>query len=925
MPQPEVIFTRDLSPLPLVTGTASTCPYCGVGCGVIATLGTVVNDNAGASTPVDPRHINISGDVNHPANAGRLCSKGASLAETVSLEGRLLYPEVYGQQTQWADAIGTIAAEIQRVQAQYGRDAIAFYVSGQLLTEDYYVANKLMKGFLGSANIDTNSRLCMSSSVAGHKRAFGSDTVPNCYEDLELADLIVLTGSNTAWCHPILFQRIKAEKARRPSLQVVIIDPRATATNEIADLHLPLRPGTDVWLFNGLLTYMVGQGVMDADYISRHTRGFALALSEARKSAGDIATVAAATGLTEAAVLDFYQRFTATERTMTLYSQGVNQSSAGTDKVNSLLNCHLMTGRIGKPGSGPLSLTGQPNAMGGREVGGLANQLAAHLDLDQPEHCDLVQRFWKAPAMATQAGLKAVDMFEAVHSGQIKLIWIMGTNPVVSMPNADRVKAALELAECVIVSDCIADTDTNRLAHIRLPALGWGEKSGTVTNSERRISRQRGFLAAPGEAKGDWWALAQVGIALGFAEAFRYDDAAAVFAEHAALSAFENDDQHILRDFNIAGLRGLTGADYDTLLPVQWPFLSAAQRHGQQRLFADGEFFTADRRARFIVTAPNLPVNATCAEFPLVLNTGRIRDQWHTMTRTGLTPRLTAHISEPFVELQPDDAAALALHHGDIAHLRSAYGEMLARVQISGGQLRGSVFVPMHWTAVLSTQGRVGALVNPVTDRYSGQPESKHTPVAVKPWLPAWQGFWLNSKALELPTADYVVAIRGEGNWRFELAGLQASDLDAMSAGWLNSAVVASTTATLDYLELQDPSAGVSRRAVLAGDTLLAVLCLARDAKDLPDRAWLAGLIGKPLDDFTRRSLLSGSPADPESDVGRTVCVCFGVGEKTIRRAINAQQLTTVAAIGQCLKAGSNCGSCQPELKQILASCGENL
>ncbi len=883
----------------------STCAYCGVGCGVLATV-----------EDADTRHVRIEGDTSHPANLGRLCSKGSSLGETIGLEGRLLQPEVYGHATRWDDAIATVAAEICRVQATYGPDAVAFYVSGQLLTEDYYVANKLMKGFLGSANIDTNSRLCMSSSVAGHKRAFGSDTVPNCYEDLELADLLILTGSNTAWCHPILFQRIKAEKQRRPSLRVINIDPRATATNEIADLHLPLRPGSDVWLFNGLLVWLAEQGAIDHDYLAQYTSGFGVALAEARLSAGTLAQVANATGLAESAIRTFYEWFVGTARTMTLYSQGVNQSSAGSDKVNSLLNCHLATGRIGKPGSGPFSLTGQPNAMGGREVGGLANQLAAHMEVTDPAHRDVVQRFWQAPAMAQDNGLKAVDLFDAVHSGQVKLVWIMGTNPVVSMPDADRVKAALEKAECVIVSDCIADTDTNRLAHIRLPARGWGEKDGTVTNSERRISRQRAFLPAPGEAMPDWWIVAQVARALGFGEAFAFRNAAEVFAEHAALSGFENHPGGILRDFDISALAGLSPADYDALRPVQWP-VRRGRPDGQARLFSEGGFFTPDRKARLLPIKARAPKHATSAEFPFVLNTGRIRDQWHTMTRTGLTPRLLAHLSEPFAELHPDDIEALGLASGGIAALHTRWGRMLARVQPSPGQLRSTVFVPMHWTGALSRQGRVGPLVNPATDPISGQPENKHTPVAIKPWTPAWQGFWLSADAVALPAADYVVAVRGEKHWRYELAGADSANLRALADGWLPAE-------GLDWLEYADLARGLYRRACLKDGRLLGVLMLAREASSVPERAWLSSQMGLVLDDQTRRGLLSGMPADPASDVGRTVCACFAVGEKTIRRAIAAEGLDSVAAIGRCLKAGTNCGSCQPELKQILATCGES-
>lgn len=896
----------DAHRIPVHSDTGSvhtTCAYCGVGCGVVAT----VEDAA-------VRQVRIDGDSAHPANLGRLCSKGSALGETLSLEGRLLHPEVRGERVSWDVAADTIAREIRRVQARYGRDAVAFYVSGQLLTEDYYVANKLMKGFLGTANIDTNSRLCMSSSVAGHKRAFGSDTVPNSYEDFELADLIVLTGSNTAWCHPVLFQRIKAEKQRRPNLRIVNIDPRATATNEIADLHLPLKPGSDVWLFNGLLAHLAAQGVIDHDYLAQHTTGFGVALAEAKASAGKLSQVADATGLDDDAIAQFYRWFASTPRSLTLYSQGVNQSSAGTDKVNSLLNCHLATGRIGKPGSGPFSLTGQPNAMGGREVGGLANQLAAHLELTDPAHLDLVQRFWQAPQMARGNGLKAVDLFEAVHSGNIKLIWIMGTNPVVSLPDADRVKAALAGAECVIVSDCIADTDTNRLAHIKLPARGWGEKDGTVTNSERRISRQRGFLPAPGEAMPDWWIITRVAQALGHEAAFPYRAASEVFAEHAALSGFENAPEGILRDFDISALAGLDAECYDALTPVQWP-VSTGRPHGQPRLFADGGFFTPDRKARLLPVKPRAPHHPTCADYPFVLNTGRIRDQWHTMTRTGLTPRLLAHLSEPFVEMHPRDAAAQGLRDGELARLSTRWGQMLARVQTNSGQHARTVFVPMHWTGALSSQGRVGPLVNPVVDPVSGQPENKHTPVSVVPWQPAWQGFWLHRDAVELPATDYAVAIRGDNGWRHELAGAQATDLQALADAWLplNDG---------EWLEYADLARGLYRRALIRDGRLVAALVLATNSADVPERAWLSGQLGQVIDESTRRGLLSGRPSDPASDVGRTVCACFGVGEKTIRRAIAAERLESVAAIGRCLKAGTNCGSCQSELKTILATCG---
>ncbi len=409
--------------------TKTTCPYCGVGCGVIAAVD-------------DQGKVSVRGDPDHPANYGRLCSKGSALAETLDLEGRALHPEIHGQRVGWDEALDLVASTFQQTIADHGPDSIAFYVSGQLLTEDYYVANKLMKGFIGSANIDTNSRLCMASSVAGHRRAFGADTVPACYEDLELSDLVVLVGSNMAWCHPVLYQRLAAAKAARPAMKVVVIDPRRTATSDIADLHLAVRPDGDIALFNGLLAYLAETGAIDENYVGKHTSGFGEALLAA--SRGSLADLSDATGVSGMLLRQFFRLFAQTEKVVTCYSQGVNQSSVGTDKVNAIINCHLATGRIGRPGMGPLSLTGQPNAMGGREVGGLANMLAAHMAIENPDHRERVQRFWKSPVIAERAGLKAVDMFEAVADGRIKAIWIMSTNPVVSMPDADAVKAALE-------------------------------------------------------------------------------------------------------------------------------------------------------------------------------------------------------------------------------------------------------------------------------------------------------------------------------------------------------------------------------------------------------------------------------------------------------------------------------------------------
>src|SRR5258705_958669 len=722
---------------PALRATRTTCPYCGVRCGLLETA-----DNSGGAA--------ISGDPEHPANFGRLCSKGSALGETLGLEDRLLYPMIRCskgtmERVAWSDALDHVAHRFAHIIARDGPGAVAFYLSGQLLTEDYYVANKLMKGFIGSANVDTNSRLCMASSVAGHRRAFGADTVPGCYEDLDEADLLVLVGSNAAWCHPVLFQRMLANKLKRGA-RLVGIGPRRTGTGGGGGLFLGLKPGTDTALFSGLLAHLADHGALDRDYIESHTSGFEDALARARSIAGSDGATALATGLSEPDVAGFFQMFRETLRVVTLYSQGVNQSAQGTDKVNAIINCHLATGRIGKPGASPFSLTGQPNAMGGREVGGLANQLAAHMGFTPPD-IDRVRRFWKAPRIATHEGLKAVQMFEAIARGEIKALWVMGTNPAVSLPNADVVREALKKLELFVVSENVVSNDTVDVgAHVLLPAQAWGEKSGTVTNSERRISRQRAFLSSPGEARPDWWIMGEVAKRLGFGAAFNFSSAADIFREHAALSAFENNGA---RDFDIGALTSLSDDAFDALAPVQWPARQGAEP--QARFFAQGGFFANDFRARFI--APEMPAlrTETTAARPLRLNTGRIRDQWHTMTRSGESPRLGQHLPEPFVEVHPDDAIRYGVADGGFARVTTDYGQCTLRVAVNARQQRGMLFAPIHWNEENASAARVGALVAPFTDPYSGQPENKATPASIAPYEYVFRGFALSRGQLELP------------------------------------------------------------------------------------------------------------------------------------------------------------------------------
>ncbi|WP_445370524.1 molybdopterin-dependent oxidoreductase [Methylomonas sp. HW2-6] len=886
----------------------TTCPYCGVGCGIEATV----------EDPVAHR-VTIKGDPEHPSNFGKLCSKGATLGDTVTLENRLLYPAVNGQRCDWDSALDHVAGRFRQIITEHGPDAVAFYVSGQLLTEDYYVANKLMKGFIGSANIDTNSRLCMSSAVVGYKRAFGADTVPCSYADLELADLIVLVGSNAAWCHPIAFQRIRKAKESNPQLKVVVVDPRRTASCDIADLHLPLKPGMDALLFNGLLCHLQRDGRIDHDYVANFTNGFAEALRQAEAGAGSVAAVAAGCELDPADIAQFFAWFAATERSVTVYSQGINQSSSGSDKCNAIINCHLATGRLGKPGMGPFSFTGQPNAMGGREVGGLANMLAAHMDLDNPVHVDRVGRFWHSEHVANKAGLKAVDMFEAVAAGRVKAVWIMATNPVVSMPDADRVKQALQGCEFVVVSDCIAETDTAQLAHVLLPATGWSEKDGTVTNLERRISRQRPLFPASGEARHDWWIISRVAQRMGFTEAFAYQSSAEIFREHAALSAFENDAEHQLRDFDLSAFTAIDQTEFDALQPVQWP-VSRDRPQGRPQLFDDKLFYTADRKARFIPVAPHGPRHSVDVDYPFTLNTGRLRDQWHTMTRTGLAAKLNAHRPEPFVEIHPADAERLQLKHRSLAHIESRWGQMLARVEIGAGQRQGSLFVPMHWTAQLSSHGRMGALVNPVVDPYSGQPESKQTPVTISAWPATWYATILARQPLAIRDCEYQVKIRGDQFFRYELAGSGAGkDWRQWSRELFAEHGMAGAG---DWLEYSDLQAGYYRCAYVSDNRLEVCLLVGPDF-ELPEPGWLCSLFPKPeLSRSERLALLSGQPPKGEADIGRIVCSCFNVGEKTIQQAVQTHKLQSVADISACLGAGSGCGSCVAELKEFLPQPG---
>jgi assimilatory nitrate reductase catalytic subunit len=860
----------------------TTCAYCGVGCGVLAQV-------------TGPRSVTIRGDAAHPANHGRLCSKGTHLGETVGLEGRLLTPMIGDGEANWDEALDLVAARMRECIAEHGPDSVAFYVSGQLLTEDYYAANKLMKGFIGSGNIDTNSRLCMASAVAAHNRAFGEDLVPCSYSDLDEADLVLLVGSNTAWCHPVVWQRLEKARATRGT-KLVVIDPRRTETAEQADLHVAVAPDGDIALFNALLAEMRRRGLVDDASLAARVETDAGFWTQLDDQPGVPAE-------TFAALCDLVA---AHPRMVTLFSQGANQSVCGTDKGNAIINLHLATGRISTPGTGPFSITGQPNAMGGREVGGLANMLACHLSFGADERAD-VAAFWDAPNLCAGPGLKAVEMFRAIHEGRIRFLWVIATNPAVSMPDSAFVREALARCPTVIVSDILAETDTARFAHVRLPALGWGEKDGTVTNSERQVSRQRALFPPPGEARADWRVISAVAARLGWGEAFAWSGPAAIFREFAAMTKLATRRGRAL---DLAAYAGLSDAEYDVMEPFQW---------GGRHPLALG-CPTPSGKARLVRVAA--PAPRADAQFPLRLNTARYRDQWHTMTRTGLSPTLSQHRREPLLEVHPQDAAALGLEDTGLARVETRQGAAIYRVALSPGQRRGELCVPMHWTDQMAGEGRTNRLASPATDPVSGQPGFKDAAARVQAITPDWRGFLvrrdgpvLDGPMLDEPVLDepglegllYWTRSRVKAGWLYELAGEGAIAIDTLlPAG--------------DRIEVADEVRGMRRIAVRGAGgkqgMLEAAVYLTRSGL-LPAREWVASQLGSG--EAATAELLAARPSEPLPDRGAMVCVCHGVGEKDIAAAVLGGACT-VEDVGACTRAGTNCGSCRPAIARLVAA-----
>lgn len=875
----------------------STCAYCGVGCGVDITL-------------EQGEPVNLQGTPEHPANYGRLCVKGTNLLNTVDLTNRLLTPQVNDQDCTWSTAINHASDGLKQVIKQYGPDAVAFYVSGQLLTEDYYVANKLMKGYIGSGNIDTNSRLCMSSAVAAYKRSFGEDVVPCDYKDLEQTDVLVLIGSNAAWTHPVLFQRIERAKQLNPKFTLVVIDPRKTATAQSADIFLPIKPGSDAALYNGLLCYLNSHQAVDKDYIAAHTEGFDQALSQANQ--WPIDKVARFCGLSSKQVSNFYAVFATAEKVLTMYSMGINQSTSGVDKCQTIINAHLATGKIGKPGCGPFSITGQPNAMGGREVGGLANQLAAHLDINNKAHQALVQQFWQSPTIANKEGLQAIDMFEAIEKGQIKAVWIMATNPLVSMPNTARVRAALEKCELVIVSDCVQNNDTLALADVKFPATPWLEKNGTVTNSERCISRQRPAIMPSGQAKHDWQIISLVAQSMGY-DGFNYQRPQQIFVEFARLSGYKNSENKMARLFDISALSELDTSDYDQLSPQQWPIDNKGK--SKQRIFQNGHFFTLSKRAQFHPVTPKLAQQKISAAYPIVLNSGRIRDQWHSMTRTSKATNLNEHTTKPYLSMSQFDANTRNIRTDDLVTVKSSIGEVIVPAFIDNTLAKGQSFLPIHWSRQFASNAVVSSLYNGCVDPLSGQPEMKHVGVAVNKnhyaqyieiycsnehlfdnqLLNANFQYWLSnnqekSQYIQLATTDKALNI---------LAILQT--ITGIKGEWLS---------VKNHL-------GQVNQIVCVNNKRLALLASAQHQPFSQARSWIKALFNSTSLTFEElQSLLNNQPTKTTVD-SRKVCSCFNVYEIDIVEAIG-EGANSIDSLGKRLKCGTNCGSCKAELRSLI-------
>lgn len=889
--------------------TASTCCYCGVGCGVL-----IEHD--------DERILGVQGDPQHPANFGRLCSKGAILHLTGDAAARAQFPELrLGKglprtRTDWDTALEHAAGIFAETLREHGPDSVAFYVSGQLLTEDYYAFNKLARALVGTHNIDSNSRLCMSSAVVGYKRSLGADAPPCSYEDIELADCVMIAGSNMAYAHPVLFRRLEDARARRPEMKLIVIDPRVTDTAEAADLHLAIVPGTDVALFHGILHILLWEGWIDRAFIDAHTEG----LDELKALVRDYGPLAVA-DICGIAVDDLQraaQWIGQAPAFLSLWCMGLNQSSAGSAKNSALINLHLATGQIGRPGAGPFSLTGQPNAMGGRETGSLSNLLPGHREAGNAEHRAEVATYWGVERLPENPGLSAIELFDAVRDGRIKALWIACTNPAQSLPDQTRVREALAACPFVIVQEAFTTSETCQYADLLLPAASWGEKEGTVTNSERRISHVRPAIPAIGEARADWDIVCDFARRLerrlrpGLPSLFDFHSPAALFDEYKRLTRE--------RDLDLSGI------DYallDARGPQQWPFTAGAAR-GTARLYGDGHFPTATGRARLIAEPYRAPKEKRDARYPLILNTGRLRDQWHGMTRTGTAPQLFGHVAEAVLGLHPDELRRRRISDGQLVRLRSRRGELVLPVQADDRLRPGQAFLPMHWGDRFLKGLGVNVLTLPAVDPLSHQPELKHATVEVSRVELPWQFFALVEGEVQqrfdalrpLFEELHYASFSPTGRERPALV-IRAAHAEAPSAEWLARIDALLGLEEGPVMAYDDPRRTVGKRVRIEHSRIVSL----RLAGETAARAWLRELWQKGrADQDLRRWLLaplSAAPGQAGAAADKTLCNCLNVSQSRIQAGID-KGLDLDGLKGQ-LQCGTACGSCVPEIKRLLA------
>jgi len=890
--------------------TASTCCYCGVGCGVLIEH--------------DGEHVlNVTGDPNHPANLGRLCSKGSTLHKTGDLAARALHPELRlgkglsRSRTDWDSAMGHAAEVFGRTIAEHGPDSVAFYISGQLLTEDYYSFNKLARALIGTNNIDSNSRLCMSSAVVGYKRSLGADAPPCSYEDIEQSDCLMIAGSNMAFAHPVLFRRLEAAKAADPNKRIIVVDPRRTDTCEIADLHLAIEPGTDVALFHGTLHIMLKEGWIDRAFIDTHTDGF----DDLKNLVRDYspAMTAQLCGISEDDLHSAAKLIGTAPSFLSLWCMGLNQSSSGSAKNNALINLHLASGQIGKVGSGPFSLTGQPNAMGGRETGSLSNLLPGHREAANAEHRAEVADYWGVDHLPSNVGLSAVELFEGVRSGRIKALWIACTNPAQSMPNQTLIHEALAACPFVIVQEAFFTTETCRYADLLLPAASWGEKEGTVTNSERCISHVRSAVPAPGDARLDWAIVCDFARRLekqlrpGQPSLFDFSSPSAIFDEYKRLTAG--------RDLDYSGLSYQL---IDELGPQQWPF-NAQTRQGTPRLYTDGRFATENGNARFIAEPYHAPQEKRDARFPLMLNTGRLRDQWHGMSRTGTAAQLFGHVEQALLSLHPDELSSRNLNDGDLIRVKSRRGELILPVH-SDEQIRpGQAFLPMHWGDRFLKGLGCNVLTQPAFDPISKQPELKQSSINIRRAELPWELFILAEGKVQerfeairplCESLDYLgMGLTGRERPALLIRAASAHAPDVALLEQIDALVGLDSGPVLSY---DDPQRAIGKRVKIEDGRITAIRLTGETAA----RNWLRSVwqSGEADADLRRWFLapISTPPGGSSNQVDKTLCNCMNVSQNQICAGI--ERGLNLDGLKQELGCGTQCGSCVPEIKRLLNS-----